>query len=90
VPHLREGFLRLEAGQWRRAMDVQTLAEPESNLVARLGTMLDTDGHLKAEALTTVSGWPERKALLQAGGSPSKRTQEQQWITALEKALSGG
>jgi len=71
-------------------MDLQTLAEPESTPVARLGARLDTDGHLKAEASAAVSDWPERKALLQAGGSPSKRTHEQQWITALEKPLSGG
>jgi len=71
-------------------MALQTLADPESIPVARLGARLGTDKRLKAEALTTVSGWPERKALLQAGGSPSKRTHEQQWITALEKALSGG
>jgi len=71
-------------------MDLQTLADPESDPVARLGARLDTDGRLMAEASAAIAGWPERKALLQAGGSPSKRTHEQQWITALEKALSGG
>jgi len=62
VPHLRDGLLRLEAGQWRRAMDLQTLADPESDPVARLEARLGTD----------------------------ERTHEQQWITALEKPLSGG
>jgi len=70
-------------------MDLQTLAEPESTPVARLGTMLGTDERLKAEASAAISGRPERKALLQ-GGSLGKLAHEQQWITALEKPLSGG
>jgi len=70
-------------------MALQTLAEPESDPVARLGARLGTDGRLMAEASAAISGWPERKAFLQ-GGPPGKLAHEQQWITALEKALSGG
>jgi len=70
-------------------MDVQTLADPESDPAARLVARLDTDGRLMAEASAAVSGWPDRKAFLQ-GGPPGKLAHEQQWITALEKALSGG
>jgi len=43
-------------------MNLQGLAEPESTPVARLVAMLVTDKRLKAEALTTVSGWPERES----------------------------
>jgi len=56
------GSVRLEAGQWRCEMDLQTLADPESDPITRLVTRLGTDERLKAEALTTVFGWPERKA----------------------------
>jgi len=70
-------------------MNLQTLAETESTPVARLVARLGTDKRLKAEASTAISGWPERKAFLQAGGAPRQIEGEQRWITALEKPLSG-
>jgi len=34
--HPRDGLLCLEAGQWRREMDLQELGEPESDPITRL------------------------------------------------------